>query len=83
MKFLELLDFETSKLLELILRLNNAEKTIKLEKLSCDLLMDKKTVIRYLRKLENMFEKAKLNEYLRIVFCAKNELVLKKESEFF
>lgn len=83
MEFLELLDFETSKLWELILRLSSTEKNIKLEELACDLLMDKKTIIRYLRKLENMFEKAKLNDYLTIVFCAKNELSLKKESELF
>ncbi|MTD38667.1 hypothetical protein GIX45_08495 [Erwinia sp. CPCC 100877] len=65
MYFMQLLDFESSKRLELFLSLK-PNKMIPLEDLSCQLQLNPKTISRYTRKIQKLIRQFHLSDQLRI-----------------
>lgn len=65
MDFMQLLDFESTKLLNLFLSMT-PNKIIPLEELSCRLQLNPKTIIRYIKKLQRLVHQFDLKDQLTI-----------------
>lgn len=81
MKYNEIFDFEANKLLELFSLLNAIDEVYSVEKLSIKLRIDPKTIMKYIKKLQDLFKRYHLEEHLDICCKQKNHFYLVRDSE--
>ncbi|MBO0439679.1 helix-turn-helix domain-containing protein [Candidatus Enterococcus ikei] len=83
MEYKELFDFESSRLLELFKLLKSADNNMSLKKLSSELGINPKTILRYMKKLQKRFEDYQLAD--RIMICSRpsNQFYLKRTNDLY
>lgn len=81
MEYSKIFDFESNKLLELFTLLNTANDVYAIEELSSKLQVDPKTILKYIKKLGELFELYYLADQLAISTIIRNQFYLKKDNE--
>ncbi|WP_086330314.1 helix-turn-helix domain-containing protein [Candidatus Enterococcus mansonii] len=81
MEYTKILDFESKKLLELFTLLKSTNKECSLEKLSKELAVHPKTILRYLKKLQRLFKRYYLNNQLTIRTRMGSKIYLEREND--
>ncbi|WP_271492025.1 helix-turn-helix domain-containing protein [Enterococcus sp. 5H] len=81
MEYSKIFDFESNKLLELFTLLNTANDVYSIEELSSKLQVDPKTILKYIKKLGELFELYYLADQLTISNIIRNQFYLKKDNE--
>ncbi|MGX7202158.1 hypothetical protein BCR22_03175 [Enterococcus plantarum] len=83
MEYKEILDFESSKLLKLFNLLKSTNNNRSLEKLSAELGINTKTIIRSMKKINTLFKQYQLEEHLAICNESKNQIYLKRDNDIY
>lgn len=83
MEYKEILDFESSKLLKLFNLLKSTNNNRSLEKLSAELGINTKTIIRSMKKINTLFKQYQLEEHLAICNGSKNQIYLKRDNDIY
>ncbi|MFD1899536.1 hypothetical protein GQR36_04120 [Enterococcus termitis] len=79
----ELVDYESRKLLDLFFLLVSADGKEKLELFSKKLLIDAKTILRYIKKLNYFIRQFQLEQHLSISTKSRNLFYLKRSSDYY
>ncbi|MBP2099918.1 helix-turn-helix domain-containing protein [Enterococcus rivorum] len=80
MNFDNLLDFETIKIRELLFLLQSAYAPCSIEQLADKIGVNRKTLMKYIQKLQKLFDKYNFSDYLEIIKVSRNELYLHREN---
>lgn len=83
MDFDELCDFETTKIRQLFFLLQTTYPPHSIEQLAEEIDLNRKTLLKYIEKLQKLFNKYKFTEQLKIVKVGRNELYLHRESNIY
>ncbi|MGM0217475.1 helix-turn-helix domain-containing protein [Enterococcus sp. AZ126] len=83
MDYKEILDFESRKLLGLFNLLKSTENNNSLEKLSRELNINAKTIVRSMKKLNQLFKRYQLADHLTICSRAKKYFYIKRDKDIY
>lgn len=83
MEYNEILDFESSKLLKLFNLLKSTDNNSSLEKLSNELGINAKTIVRSIKKINRLFKRYQLDEHLAICRWSKDYFYLKRDNDIY
>ncbi|MHC5230091.1 helix-turn-helix domain-containing protein [Enterococcus sp. LJL99] len=81
MNYTEILDFESKKLLQTFALLRSSANTVLLSDLTKKLNVDKKTTMRYLKKLSELIQEYGLESSLEIIQVSKNKIKLASKND--
>lgn len=83
MEYKEILDFESRKLLKLFTLLRSKENHHSIEKLSSELGINAKTILRSLKKLNKLFRQYHLANHLAVCNQSRNYFYLKRDDDLY
>lgn len=83
MEYKEIFGVESRRLLEIFKLLKSADNNTSLEKLSSELGINPKTMLRYMEKIKKLFKNYQLDNHLAICRPSTNHFYLKRDNELY